>query len=105
MFVTYSPPYLGLYIVGGLVYWCLAFLVSRRPWVPAVYVALLGLGLVGYAAYHALHPGAEIQVFKDYERVTPFHVQLAPVWFGTLAGAVLISVVRSSSGRGGGARG
>ena len=102
MWVDYSPPDLGLYLLAGVAYIGVVAALARL--VPRGMIAITALaliqGVVAYSAYHATHGEPRyVQDFMDRTRVTPYHEQLAVPAFATLAIGFAISLVTWSRSR------
>jgi hypothetical protein len=102
MWIDYSPPDLWLYYVQAVIYLGLVTLVASQ--FPRFAVCATGMmlvvGAIAYTAYHVTHAGPRyIQVFKSYERVTPYHEQLAVPAFLALLGGVAIAFIAFARSR------
>lgn len=66
-----------------------AFCLASKRWHRAFGLMQAGLwvsSLLVYMLYHAQHPGSRhIMVFTSWEQVKPYHVQVAEVFFPTMA--------------------
>ncbi len=99
---AYQPRHYDGCVLAGIGYLaacCWLARSSRR----GARVVLAGNGLlipaaaIAFVLYHRQHGGAEVQVFWDYEPVTPYHVQLAFPLFVTLVFAAMIGFVQRRS--------
>lgn len=102
MWVDYTPPHLGLYVLAGLVYLGVVAALARLLPRGMIVITALALiqGIVAYAAYHATHGEPRyVQAFMDYDRVTPYHEQLALPAFATLLAGLAIAVATWSRSR------